>query len=406
MLESVNAVPAGPGEEESDRIDALLSSALADQARERRLLVETVFGAKTALVKAEEELAELREFITQRDESLLEAVTARMEEVVRANQPTQGDGELADRIEAIEEAILQLAQRIAELGDLPAQLRRDLEISAVAIGERVGEESATLLADLREDQVEVVQTLAAMSDGSLSEIKQSTHQLKQELLERLSAAARDGVESTRTTAEAMVEHLTGYLQQRDDTQYRARDQRLVELFQQLSETLGRSTKRKIGKAMEEQGPRPPLSPPPSIQTQPPPMPRTFRQPPREESPPKRDPFRLDSGAADFSDLRPAGRPARAETDPAQDEDLFGTDSPPTSSASGSMGNPLSRAEIARDFLIDPATVIYIDDLPAGPGDAPRRKTAAKPRSRSKPGAAPPAGAAAKPRPRRKPPPKP
>lgn len=369
------------------------------------MLVETVFGAKTALVKAEEELAELREFITQRDESLLEAVTARMEEVVRANQPSQGD--LADRIGAIEEAILQLASRIIELGDLPAQLRRDLEISAVAIGERVGEESVSLLADLREDQVEVVQALAAMSDGSLSEIKQSTAQLKQELLERLSAAARDGVENTRTTAEAMVEHLTGYLQQRDDTLFRARDQRLVELFQQLSETLGRSTKRKLGKAMDEQGPRPPLSPPPSVQTTPPPMPRTFRQPPREESPPSRDPFRLDSGPADFSDLRPAGRPDTAsESNQANDEDLFRTE---PASPTQAIANPLSRAEIARDYLIDPATVVYVDDLPAVAGNRPRRKPPArpadKPKARSGTGAAPPK-TPAKPRPRRKPPPNP
>ncbi|HEX2150272.1 MAG TPA: hypothetical protein VHI31_08900, partial [Actinomycetota bacterium] len=260
MLESVDTVPEESGNgQESDRIDALLSTALADQARERRTLVETVFGAKSALVKAEEELAGIRELIDKRDEALLEAISKNnqtiveaissnlleavgaiaqnVEKSVKAAQPKiqpARDAGLTLRIEAIEEAILQLAQRIADLGELPGQLRRDLEVSAVAIGERVGEESASLLADLREDQVEVVQTLVSMSEAELKELKQAINSARQEITERTTSTARDTIEESRTTVEQMVEYLTGYLQERDEQLYRARDKRLVELFQQLS----------------------------------------------------------------------------------------------------------------------------------------------------------------------------
>lgn len=402
------------------------------------MLVETVFGAKTALVKAEEELSGLRELIDKRDEALIEVIAKNNESLSQslsdnlldavgaiaaklesAQAESAGEG-LIPRIEALEEAILQLAQRVAELGDLPGQLRRDLEVSAVAIGDRIGEESASLLADMREDQVEVVQTLVTMSENELKELKQAVNSAKQEVLERTSTAGRDTVEAGRSTVEQMVEHLTGYLQARDEQLYRARDQRLIELFQQLSDTIGRGNKRKIGKALEGSPPPRPLTPPPPPvkapppMSAPPPMPtsRSFRPPPSERAPePPPTPGR------GFSDIQPApGRPDPAfafdrpvrRFDP---EDLpapFGTrppggsigpgkpvdepDPPPTQA----MANPLTRAELVRDYLIDSPEEMFADSPPAGPAPRPKRGASADKAAPAKPKSEGPSGRLPKP----------
>lgn len=436
MLESVSEAPEGSGEpEESDRIDALLSTALADQARERRMLVETVFGAKTALVKAEEELAGIRELIDKRDAALLEAISKNNQQIVEsvtANlleavgaigekvdaafksqpkiQPPRDSG-LTVRIEAIEEAIIQLAQRIADLGDLgdlPGQLRRDLEVSAVAIGDRIGEESASLLADMREDQVEVVQTLVSMSEAELKELKQAVNSAKQEVSERTASTGRDTIEAGRATVEQMVEYLTGYLQERDEQLYRARDKRLVELFQQLSDTIGRTTKRKLNKVIGDDYSTPQaLSPPTPPAKKPPPLsiPRTFRQPPPQQ-PPAPEPGDQGPSFQDLQPVKPFDRPdpAFAFNEPNEleepdeppirtfapiDPDPF--DSPqvryrPSGGSFGvperqfgetdpsltqSMANPLSRAELVRDYLADSPEEMFLQDPPAPP--APRRK---------------------------------
>lgn len=433
MVEDADAAPERSGEEgeEPDRIDALLSTALADQARERRTLVETVFGAKTALVKAEEELAGIRELINKRDEALVEAIEnsnkASIEAIEKTNKATveaisanlleavgaigenikagqpkiqpPRDAGLTLRIEAIEEAILQLAGRIAELADLPGQLRRDLEVSAVAIGERIGEESASLLADMREDQVEVVQTLVSRSEAETKELKLAVSNARQEIMERTASTGRDTVESGRTTVEQMVEYLTGYLQERDEQLYRARDQRLIELFQQLSDTIGRTTKRKLSKTIGEDYSTPQaLSPPAPPAKKPSPLaiPRTFRQPPPQDpAPPGPEPGR------DFQELRPLQPLSRPDPAFAFDEEppvrafdpidpqapydqppapyrpsgSFGQPEPShpgrESSRTQSMANPLTRAELVRDYLVD-SPDMYVQEAPSRP-PAPRSR---------------------------------
>ncbi len=424
MLESVNPVSDDPGgTEDSDRIDALLSTALADQARERRMLVETVFGAKSALVKAEEEISGLRDLINKRDDAILEAVAKnneallqsvsdRLEAVIKAQsrprvQPARDAG-LTLRIEAIEDAILQLAQRIAEVSRLPgqvrseldelgAQLRRDLEVSAVAIGDRIGEESASLLADLREDQVEVVQTLADMSQTTVRDLKEALSRSQLELMERVSATGRDTIEADRSTVEQMVEHLTGYLHERDEQLYRARDQRLIELFQQLSDTIGRTTKRKLGKMLaesEDTTPPKPLAPPMPPAKAPPPLsvPRTYRQPAGEETEVVRSPFppvpgfggpvRASEPPPPFKRPDPAFAFEQSVAQPFEDrpeppfgrrDQPFREPEPPSGRAeespSQAMANPLTRAELVRDYLIESPSEVFSEETLTPP--APR-----------------------------------
>ena len=477
MLEGVNAVSDDPGgTQDSDRIDALLSTALADQARERRTLVETVLGAKAALVKAEEEIAGLRELIDKRDDALLEAVAkgsegladsivSRVEAAIRAQPKPKiappRDAGLTLRIDAIEEGILQIAQRIAELPSLvrreteelalafrrdldevSSQLRRDLEVSALAIGDRIGEESASLLADLREDQVEVVQTLASMSEASAREVREAVSRQQQELMDRITNTGRDTIEAGQSSVEQMVEHLTGYLQARDEQLYRARDQRLVELFQHLSDTIGRTTRRKLGKILEDGPPPQPMAPPLPPVKAPPPLsiPRTFRQPPREE-PAGPGPFAGPQGAdtvvggpetgfagASHNRLSVGDDVPPFEDVPeppfARPEPPFGRPEPPrvvrvdptfpkaeppgprpNTSPAQSLGNPLTRAELVRDYLIQSPSEIFVEEPPAAPAAKGRKAgaSAAKPEDKRRSPRAPakPPKPPASPRTRRK-----
>lgn len=236
-----STLPASSAPDFSDRVDALLSSALAEQAREKRQLVDTLYGAKAALTRAEEQIAALREQIAQHDAELLAQVDKRFEE----------------RISAVEEALIKIARSVSQV---PAKVRGDIETAAVAVGDRVGDESDALLRHLREDAVEVVATIGKLSDKNLAQTQNAIE------------AAR---EEYRTTTEQMV----NYLGQRDDALQARRDQVLVELFRQLGESLGRRNSKKLGKAISsdpEIGTRPvagrPGAPPPPQRQYPSPAP--------------------------------------------------------------------------------------------------------------------------------------
>jgi hypothetical protein len=272
----------------------------------------------------------------------------------------------------------------------------------VAIGERIGEESASLLADFREDQVEVVQTLVSRSEAEMKELKQAVSNARQEIVERTASTGRDTIEADRVAVEQMVEYLTGYLQERDEQLYRARDKRLIELFQQLSDTIGRTTKRKLTKTIGDDYSTPqPLTPPAPPAKKPPPLSisRTFRQPPPPEPPPP-----APEPGRDFQELQPVqpppGRPDPAFAfdeppvrafDPIELPDPYGQPAPPyrpsgsfgppepshpgrESSPTQAMANPLTRAELVRDYLVEAPEDMFREDPAARPpASRPRRK---------------------------------
>lgn len=318
--------PAPPPKSESEyseRIDALLSSALAEQSREKRFLIETVYGAKSALVKAQEELKGMREMVAKRDQALIDLIESRLEgiqgqhmatridaieraigdpqqsvyELLESRLAALGTQQIKERIDGIEEAVLKVASVVSELS---TQIRDDLVVSAGTVGDRVGEEALevvktvrsltdALVADLREDAVEVVQTLRLLADTLLADLKEATEASRKQSHEAIRATAGDINETTKATAEAVVEHLVAYLSQRDERMQRSRDQALVELFQQLAENLRRRDRRKLSKAVTE-SPEFTLSsmarPP-----QPPPALEPFRAPeaPLSQEPTYRDP---------------------------------------------------------------------------------------------------------------------
>jgi hypothetical protein len=310
MTEESSSLPISQAPDFSDRVDALLSSALADQAREKRQLVDTLYGAKAALVKAEEEIAGLREQIGKRDEELLQAIDKRFEA----------------RIEAVEEALIKLAKSIAQV---PAKVRMDIETAAVAMGDRMGEESDSLLRNTREDAVEVVGTIGKLSDRTLTQTREAIE------------AAR---EEYRTTTEQMVR----YLGERDDALQRQRDQVLVDLFRQLGESLGRRNSKKVAKAIAEDRSigRRPQAPP----GQQPPAPPPYRQAPIYRPP---APGQLAPGTSIVSPSEPI-EPPRFGPQPGVPElevpeETETIDRP--RAAAQPIANPLTKTEPPRDYLV-------------------------------------------------------
>jgi hypothetical protein len=280
--------------------------------------METVYGAKSALVKAQEELKAIRELVVARDrevigllesrlpsvetqhlttrveaierlvgetdQSLVHTLESRLEEIESQDVNKRIDA-VNERIDAVEEAIIQLADRV---GELPQTFRRDLEVSAIALGDRIGEEavevirsvrsvSDALMADLREDAVEMVRTLRllsetvvddfkgaldGMSETVMDDVKSVLEGSRRQTLNALQLSRKQSMdlmksvagnvnETTKITAEALAEHLTSYLSQRDERLGKARDQLLMDLFRELGESLKRRDRRKLSQSLSD-----------------------------------------------------------------------------------------------------------------------------------------------------------
>lgn len=309
----------------ADRVDALLSSALADQAKEKRQLVETLYGAKTALNRAEEEINSLKDLIVKRDEQLLEQIDKRLE-----------------RLSDVEDAILKLARSVSQM---PAKFRGDIETAAVAIGERLGEESDNLLRCTREDALEVVATFGKATERTVSQL-------------------REVVEGAREEYRTTTEQLASYLGQRDDSLQRARDQVLIDLFKQLAESLGRRNAKKVSQAIADD---PQFGRPPALPGAPQPKQKRSilkspQAPPQRQSPVYGPPGGQGGGEGPFSAERPSRQPPEPN-DPITEHSY--PDDEHLDSPAQPLANPLTRGELARDYLI-----------PVSPYDSPKDSSAA------------------------------
>lgn len=314
--------------ESSDSIDQLLSSALAEQSREKRMLADAVHSARDALNKAESELAQLKDLVGNRDETISE-ILLRVHTIE----------EWAHRVSAQIEATPQTVSSYISTSE-------ELEVRIKAANDE-------LLTDIREDQVEVVRALSRTFDVALAEVKQQLAANRQDYLDKLAVIAEQIVEKNDSTAELMMEHLTGYLGQRDETMHRAREQMLIDLFQRLGSALGRSGK-KVAKAMgATAGARPAQptpAPPPKFRASmarrsvepPSPPPRRQMAPPRPQPEPEPGPIQLPVRESPPPQPRAQPRPDE-EFDPDLDADV------------------MTREELAREYLVDGQD--YDDELP-------------------------------------------
>ncbi|MGQ0679196.1 MAG: hypothetical protein ACT4OM_05995 [Actinomycetota bacterium] len=326
--------PAGPPPEVpdyTDRVDALLSSALADQAREKRQLVETLYGAKTALGRAEEQINALRDQVARRDAELLDALDQRISDLQDAMTIR-----LDERITEVEEALLKIAKSTAALS---GKMRADLEVAAGVIAERMAEEIDNLLSINRQDAVEMMGSFGKVADRGRTQ-------------------AQDAIEAAREEYRTTTEQLASYLGQRDDSLQHARDQVLVELFRQLGESLGKRNARKVAKGIADD---PDFGRPPARATggrkgraQPQ---QTFSAPPPRQPAPQRSPVQISSmpESRSFSAERPGPFIPEPYDEPSQSfegieyRQIYVPDPEPAGPGPGS--SPLTSAQL-REYLTD------------------------------------------------------
>lgn len=300
--------------ESRDSIDQLLASALAEQSREKKMLVDAVHGARDALRKAENELQEVRDLITSRDETLSEVLL---------------------RVQTIEEWSHRVS---SQLDRIPVTIGESLA-SSQELEDRLISSNDDLLADIREDQVEVVRALGRTFDTALADVRRQLASARQDYLDQLEVATEHMIEKNNATAELMVEHLVGYLAKRDETMHRAREQMLIDMFKRLGASLGNRSGKKVAKAMgatAPPSPQPP-APPPTPKFRIPGAGRPERQspfarrrgapshPPQQEPDPPPPPGPAPAGQF-------AGRQQEVQLDPELDDDF------------------MSRDELAREYL--------------------------------------------------------
>jgi uncharacterized protein YoxC len=299
------------------RLQESISGAMSENSREKRQLLETVYGAKSALAKTEHELEVIREQMANRDEAIIEILQERIVGPVTPSEAGLGPRtaastdisvvemlesqlggieaeEVAGKVDSMAEKVDQVAEHVDQvvehvdsasgkvqemselmvesgevlsegmgrLHELIEQLRDDVEISAVAVSDRVGEEGVEtvkslqavadgLVSDLREDAVEVVKSLKMYTESVVGHLMQAIEASRTEVLEALHLSSTDVNATTRANSQAVVEHLTTYLTQRDERQARLREQALVQLFHQLADQINRPARKKLGKTMSE-----------------------------------------------------------------------------------------------------------------------------------------------------------
>lgn len=111
------------------RIDDLVSSALEDQAREKRFLMEMVSAAKAALTKAEHELTSLRQVVEHRDVAVVDLLEARLSGLGTERSIEDLAAKINMMLERppVDELVLPITERIAELADQVARVQSGLK---------------------------------------------------------------------------------------------------------------------------------------------------------------------------------------------------------------------------------------------------------------------------------------
>ncbi|HLF70115.1 MAG TPA: hypothetical protein VI541_04090, partial [Actinomycetota bacterium] len=171
------------------RIDALLSSALEDQAREQKMLVETVKGARASIVRTEEELSELRRILQDRDRSVLDLLEARLSGIGSQETIEQVDGRLAEL----------LSRSSTEQAVAP------INASLTALTQRLSSlESEVSRTDPHDALRELRSGLESRIEGSLHPVRASVEELAR-VVGELEAPIRDVIEGPMSSLRESVE---------------------------------------------------------------------------------------------------------------------------------------------------------------------------------------------------------
>jgi hypothetical protein len=140
----------------TDKIVAVLTSALAEKAQERTFLLNTVEGARSAFFKMQDAVTELRDRQAARDESIVELVESRLNEI---------EGR---RIDARIQDAQMLQGSFAEAqSELAATLRREVHAVVGEVTERLGKEVEEIVRLVRSLPKAILTELADAAEASV-----------------------------------------------------------------------------------------------------------------------------------------------------------------------------------------------------------------------------------------------
>lgn len=162
----------------SRRIDELLASAIEDQARDQRMMIETVTAARKALAAAQADLSALRTLVESRDQGVVDMLEARLagiatqeaiEAVVRRLDPVEhAASELAERLDRIVAPLDGVRSAIGSLTESMNSLREQSRQEFGLWVDRFDQfESRTQ--DMLESQEHVISGQMTLSQNSLAE---------------------------------------------------------------------------------------------------------------------------------------------------------------------------------------------------------------------------------------------
>lgn len=290
------------------RIDDLLASAIEDQARDQRMLLEGVQGAQ-------DEARRLRELIESRDEGVADLLEARLAGIATEESFQRVAQSLEERLQQLHGMLeridawkpaMEVQRSLAErLGETASSLKESIEEARSTLGagfeERLSAEASEIkeavaaggarsfdrLVKLQEDLEKMSAGLEAMPDLITERLDQwrdesrsaaaatsrqierlrgaveaQGPQLAQEVgssiepfaeeLRTLAGRVRNGnMKSAEVSARlaAMHESLVAYLAQRDDRLEKVRDQTLAELIERLVKNLKHRDRTRIAEAL-------------------------------------------------------------------------------------------------------------------------------------------------------------
>ena len=141
----------------TDKIVAVLTSALSEKAQERTFLLNTVEGARSAFFKMQDAVTELRELQGTRDKSVVELVESRLNEI----ETRRIDARIQDA------QMLQGTFEEAQ-SELAAILRREIEAAVGAITDRVGKEVGEIVELVSSLPKTILTELADAAEASVS----------------------------------------------------------------------------------------------------------------------------------------------------------------------------------------------------------------------------------------------
>jgi hypothetical protein len=175
---------------ETGKIVELLGSALAEKSHERTYLLNTVEGTRSAFQRVQESIAEMRDLVAGQGkvqeavDGMRDLLAKRDQAVVQLfeSRPVGIQTEKVDsRLEALEDSQGKVTQALSEL---TTTLRRDIEVAAVVLGDRVGEEAMEILQSVRSLQGVLLAELADASKATSHSVDHNRESKRSERDER------------------------------------------------------------------------------------------------------------------------------------------------------------------------------------------------------------------------------